>query len=131
MAWPSSSPCWSRAASFSVWPQALKEEERAKSEDLLGELRHQAFHDNLTGVANRALFSERLEHALARRRPLSANHAILMVDLNGFKSVNDSLGHEAGNELLGRSLLAFVMRCDEETRWRGSAGTSSPFSSRT
>ncbi len=74
--------------------------EQAKNDDLVGELRHQAFHDNLTGLANRALFSERLEHALARRRSFSVNHAVLMVDLDGFKSVNDSLGHEAGNELL-------------------------------
>lgn len=74
--------------------------EQGKNDDLLGELRHQAFHDNLTGLANRALFSERLEHALARRRSFSANHAVLMIDLDDFKLVNDSLGHEAGNELL-------------------------------
>ena len=74
--------------------------EQTKNEDLLQELRHQAFHDSLTGLPNRALFSERLEHALARRRSLSANHAILMIDLDGFKSVNDTLGHEAGDDLL-------------------------------
>jgi diguanylate cyclase (GGDEF)-like protein len=66
------------------------------------ELHHQAFHDALTGLANRALFHERLEHALelhARdRRPL----AVVYLDLDGFKLVNDTFGHAAGDELLVR-----------------------------
>jgi diguanylate cyclase len=74
--------------------------EQAKNEDLLGELRHQAFHDDLTGIANRALFRERLEHALDRRRSLSMKHAVLMIDLKDFKSVNDRFGHAAGDEVL-------------------------------
>ena len=61
--------------------------ELAKNEDLLGDLRHQAFHDNLTGLANRGLFSERLQHALDRRRAFSTEHAVVMLDLDGFKSV--------------------------------------------
>jgi diguanylate cyclase (GGDEF)-like protein len=74
--------------------------EQARSHALAGELRQQAFYDNLTGLANRELFNERLEHALARRRSLSVSHAVVMVELDDFKSVNDSLGHGAGNALL-------------------------------
>jgi diguanylate cyclase (GGDEF)-like protein len=97
-------------------------EEQVKNEDLLGDLRHQAFHDGLTGLANRALFSERLEHALDRRRSFSMQHAVLMIDLNGFKSVNDSLGHEAGDEVLrvvaGR-LRSAIRRGDTVARFGG------------
>jgi diguanylate cyclase (GGDEF)-like protein len=96
--------------------------EQARNDDLLEELRHQAFHDNLTGLPNRALFSERLEHALARRRSLSVSHAVLMVDLDGFKSVNDSLGHEGGDELLrtvATRLREAVRRGDTVARFGG------------
>jgi diguanylate cyclase (GGDEF)-like protein/PAS domain S-box-containing protein len=64
------------------------------------ELRHQAFHDALTGLANRALFEEHLVQALARARRHHQPAAILFLDLDDFKTINDSLGHEAGDELL-------------------------------
>ena len=67
---------------------------------LQGELEHQAFHDPLTDLANRALFRDRVEHALDRRSAPDEPISVLFLDIDNFKTVNDSLGHSAGDQLL-------------------------------
>ena len=65
-----------------------------------GELRHQALHDSLTGLPNRTLIMDRIEQLLTRNRRHNTRGAALYIDLDDFKNVNDTLGHEAGDRLL-------------------------------
>ena len=71
--------------------------ERQATED---DIRHRALHDLLTGLPNRVLFLDRLQQALQRIRRRSSLSAVLFLDLDRFKLVNDSLGHKVGDELL-------------------------------
>ncbi|MEV0039530.1 putative bifunctional diguanylate cyclase/phosphodiesterase [Streptomyces sp. NPDC056909] len=67
---------------------------------LQAQLQHNAEHDPLTDLPNRALFTERVRQALSGRRTTDPGTAVLFIDLDGFKGVNDRLGHQAGDELL-------------------------------
>jgi diguanylate cyclase (GGDEF)-like protein/PAS domain S-box-containing protein len=86
------------------------------------ELRRQAFHDSLTGLANRALFADRLDHALARTRRFRQPLAVLFIDIDDFKTVNDSLGHGEGDQLLiavAKRLVGAVRSGDTIARMGG------------
>ncbi|HYA69387.1 MAG TPA: EAL domain-containing protein, partial [Acidimicrobiales bacterium] len=89
---------------------------------LESELTYQAFHDALTGLANKALFHDRLAHAVARLDRTKGHLAVLFLDLDNFKTVNDSLGHGAGDELLttasGR-VVACLREADTAARLGG------------
>lgn len=86
------------------------------------DLHHQAFHDPLTGLANRALFRDRLERAVSRNAREPQEIAVLFLDLDDFKVVNDRLGHESGDELLvavTARLLRAVRAADTVARLGG------------
>jgi diguanylate cyclase (GGDEF)-like protein/PAS domain S-box-containing protein len=86
------------------------------------ELTHQAFHDDVTGLANRAMFTERVRQAIARGRREERDLALLFLDLDDFKMINDSLGHAAGDEVLvevARRLDANVRGADTAARFGG------------
>jgi diguanylate cyclase (GGDEF)-like protein/PAS domain S-box-containing protein len=75
---------------------------------LLEQLAHQAFHDPLTGLANRALFRDRVMHAISIARRQGRTVTVLYLDLDDFKQINDSLGHAEGDRLL--ALVASRLR---------------------
>ncbi|MFD8798061.1 putative bifunctional diguanylate cyclase/phosphodiesterase [Streptomyces atroolivaceus] len=89
---------------------------------LQAQLQHNAEHDPLTDLPNRALFTTRVGQALGGRRAGDPGTAVLFIDLDGFKAVNDSIGHQAGDELLiqaGRRLQESVRTSDTAARLGG------------
>ncbi len=85
-------------------------------------LNHLAHHDSLTGLPNRLLFLDRLKHELAQARRAKQIVGLLFLDLNGFKPVNDGLGHAIGDLLLkavAQRLLSSVRASDTIARWGG------------
>ena len=76
------------------------EQSLAQLSELKEELHHQAFHDSLTGLANRSLFIERVAARIAHPDPAGSIPVVLFLDLDDFKLVNDTLGHAAGDALL-------------------------------
>jgi diguanylate cyclase (GGDEF)-like protein/PAS domain S-box-containing protein len=86
------------------------------------QLAHQAFHDPVTNLANRALFAERVRHAVARDRRDHEGVAVMFLDLDDFKTINDSLGHAAGDRVLvevAQRLEASIRSSDTAARFGG------------
>jgi diguanylate cyclase len=84
--------------------------------------RHDAFHDPLTGLPNRVLFNDRLEHALAQAKRYNWTLAVMFMDLNKFKEINDIHGHSAGDVLLqtiSKRLLDITREDDTVSRHGG------------
>jgi len=89
---------------------------------LQAQLQHNAEHDPLTDLPNRALFTKRVGQALSGRRSSDQGTAVLFIDLDGFKAVNDTIGHQAGDELLvqaARRLQDAVRKGDTASRLGG------------
>jgi diguanylate cyclase (GGDEF)-like protein/PAS domain S-box-containing protein len=94
----------------------------SERKELETELLHQAFHDPLTELANRSLFTDRVNHAVARSAREAERVAVLFLDLDNFKAVNDTQGHAAGDRLLrgiAATLLSATRGCDTVARLGG------------
>ena len=89
----------------------VQEQERKANEDRIW---HQAYHDSLTGLPNRDSFIERMKEAVVRAKRHNKNGALMFLDLDRFKIINDSLGHDAGDQLL-RTVASRIQHSIRET----------------
>jgi diguanylate cyclase (GGDEF)-like protein/PAS domain S-box-containing protein len=116
----SGSPLWTPDGAYAgSLAMVVDITERKELEDRLV---HQATHDPLTGLPNRALFYDRLAHALARRSRHTGAVGVLLIDLDEFKPINDALGHDAGDAVLvaaARSLAGALRAEDTLARLGG------------
>jgi diguanylate cyclase (GGDEF)-like protein/PAS domain S-box-containing protein len=106
----------------SVQGQVLTVRDVTEENKLEDQLKYQAFHDTLTGLPNRSLFTDRAERALAMARANETTAAVLFVDLDDFKVVNDTMGHAVGDELLAgvaKRLAAVTRKSDITCRLGG------------
>jgi diguanylate cyclase (GGDEF)-like protein/PAS domain S-box-containing protein len=113
------------------WGEDLQSQQKAAADlaaiaierhTLIQKLEYQALHDSLTGLPNRSLYHDRLHQAVARADRNGSLVGVLFIDLNGFKAVNDGLGHAVGDQLLrdiGIQLQSFVRASDTVARLGG------------
>jgi diguanylate cyclase (GGDEF)-like protein len=100
----------------------INAEARSELRDAFEQSRERALHDALTGLPNRVLLLDRLEQSLARRRRHATSTAVFFIDIDRFKSINDKLGHDAGDSLLtelARRLVAAARPGDTVARFGG------------
>ena len=117
---------WLDGVIFDITQRTLTEQARDRAEEQLRRQakvnRHQALHDSLTGLPNRTLFHDRVARALVESQRSDGELAVLMMDLDRFKEVNDTLGHASGDRLLqeiARRLLDVLRAGDSIARLGG------------
>jgi len=105
-----------------LYANEAMQKEIVKREEMQKKIEHLAYHDHLTGLANRWLFTDQLDHALSLSGRMAKMLAIMFLDLDGFKMINDSLGHALGDQLLkevSKRLVNTIRKSDVVARIGG------------